>query len=52
MIGVLRRLDYPRGLGGENADGQHPVQVTDGAVERFLNPKKIVGVRRCVGDAA
>jgi hypothetical protein len=52
VIGVLRRLDYPRGLGGENADGQHPVQVTDGAVERFLNPKEIVGARKCVGDAA
>lgn len=52
MIGVLRRLDYPQGPGSDSLDGEHPVQVTGGVVERFLNPKEIVGVRRWVGEAA
>ncbi|MDR0358975.1 MAG: hypothetical protein LBJ87_05880 [bacterium] len=51
LVGVLRRIDYPQGLGGENVDGNHPVQVTQGAVEQFLSSKEIVAVRRRVADA-
>jgi hypothetical protein len=40
-----------RGLAGENRTAKHPVQVTDGAVERVVSPKEIVAVRRSIGDA-
>ena len=47
VSGLLRRLEYPTGLGGENRDGRHTVQVTDGSTAVFLDPRDVVSVRRC-----